>query len=180
MAKIRKLKRRKTYKYNVNRKRLKNRRKRMPKIQCDELKEQWEKHKTPKENLRQMGLTHDANAAIQIPNEKPELMSVDQNLSPPQKTHVALELEAEAKAPRVKKFRLPDNQVRWLTKLIDKYGDDYKSMACDRKLNQFQETAKKLRQKIATFRKIPEQWEAYLASKQPKTDDTEMTTAEAT
>lgn len=53
-------------------------------------------------------------------------MSVDQNLSPPQKTHVALELEAEAKAPRVKKFRLPDNQVRWLTKLIDKYGDDYK------------------------------------------------------
>lgn len=46
--------------------------------------------------------------------------------TPPLKAHIADELEAEANAPREKKFQLPSGQVLLLTYLIDKYGDDFK------------------------------------------------------
>lgn len=58
-----------------------------------------------------------------------DLMSVDP-LLPPAKTHVAMELEADARAPRKKNFRLPNGQVFWLSKLVDKYGEDFQVGTC--------------------------------------------------
>lgn len=88
-----------------------------------------------------MGLAYNPNDTLQIPNTKRELIEVlkkkDENdedklqaeedieMIPP-KVHVAQELEAEAKAPRKKMFKLPNNQVYFLTYLMDKYGEDYK------------------------------------------------------
>ncbi|KAF6198886.1 hypothetical protein GE061_006909 [Apolygus lucorum] len=166
MVKIKKLKRKKTYKYNVNRKRMKNRMKKRPAITCEQMKGEWDSRKSVKENLRQMGLTSDVNATIKIPTDRPDELMAVESLPDPKKTHVAMELEADAKAPRQKNFCLPNSQVFWLTKLIDKYGEDYQAMSRDRKMNAFQETWKQLRQKIKTFKNIPEQWNAYLEKKE--------------
>lgn len=42
------------------------------------------------------------------------------------KMDVSENLEREAKAPRVKNFKLPTPQVKYLTYLLNKYHDDYK------------------------------------------------------
>lgn len=91
-----------------------------------------------------MGLAYDPNDTLQIPNTKRELIEEvlkkkdengedklqteeDVEMIPP-KIYVAQELEAEAKGPRRKMFKLPNNQVYFLTYLMDKYGEDYKVM----------------------------------------------------
>lgn len=89
-----------------------------------------------------MGLAYDPDDVVKIPNTKRELIEEvlkkkdendedklqteeDVEMIPP-KIHVAQELEAEAKAPRRRTFRLPKNQVYFLTYFMDKYGEDYK------------------------------------------------------
>ncbi|CAD1474888.1 unnamed protein product [Heterotrigona itama] len=143
MTKIRKVKRRKRYRMNVNRKRLRNKLRKLPTINCSQIKQSWEATKSTRTNLNQMGLAYDSNDALKIPNTKREfikevLKKKDENdedkleteedveMIPP-KVYVAQELEAEAKAPRRKMFRLPNNQVYFLTYLMDKYGEDYKN-----------------------------------------------------
>lgn len=54
-------------------------------------------------------------------------------------------------------FRFPDEDVRFLTLMLDRHGDDFKAMARDPK-NLFQLTPKQLRQKIVKFMSIPEQF----------------------
>lgn len=56
---------------------------------------------------------------MEIEEETPKPLIAD-------KTYVVKNMELEAKAPRKKNFRLPNSQVFWLTKLLDKYGEDYK------------------------------------------------------
>ncbi|KAK1130461.1 hypothetical protein K0M31_018593 [Melipona bicolor] len=181
MTKIRKVKRRKRYRTNVNHKRLRNKLRKLPTINCSKIKQSWEATKSTRTNLNQMGLAYDPNDALQIPNTKRELIEEvlkkkdendedklqteeeDVEMIPP-KVHVAQELEAEAKAPRRKMFRLPNNQVYFLTYLMDKYGEDYKAMALDRK-NYNQLTWKQIRAKIKIFKGIPEQYNEYLQNK---------------
>lgn len=95
----------------------------------------WEPTRTVEQNLSNMGLVYDSNKAFKIPSAKELLQPMehdgesanhDDEISEHTKIYVAKELEMDAKAPRVKKFRLPNNQVTWLTYLIDKYGEDYK------------------------------------------------------
>lgn len=86
-----------------------------------------------------MGLAYDPNETLKIPSNKTQLVEkfkVEdlENVSKkdedvemtPVKVHVSQELEAEAKAPRRRMFKLPNNQVNFLTYLLDKYGEDYK------------------------------------------------------
>ncbi|XP_050295184.1 nucleolar protein 16 [Anthonomus grandis grandis] len=172
MTKLRKQRRRKVYKHNVNRKRLRNRQTSKGSIGCKEIKNAWDQKKSVQANLSEMGLSYDPNQTIKIPKRKKQLQEaigvikndgqVELDKSGKQsKKYIAEALEADAKAPREKKFRLPKSQVEWLTYLIKKYGTDYKAMARDSK-NYYQETWKQLRQKIRTFRKIPEQYEEFL------------------
>ena len=94
----------------------------------------WEVTRTVEQNLSDMGLVYDSNKALKIPLAKEllqpmelaESASGDDKISEPTKSYVATVLEQDAKAPRVKNFRLPNNQVTLLTYLIDKYGEDYK------------------------------------------------------
>ncbi|XP_031838340.1 nucleolar protein 16 [Nomia melanderi] len=179
MTKIRKVKRRKKFRMNVNRKRLRNKLRKLPNIQCPQLKDSWEVTMSTRTNLKQMGLAYDANEAIKIPNSKKEIIEdakskvVDpEDMSDqgedvemePTKGHVAKELEAEAKAPRQKMLRLPNSQIYFLTYLMDKYGEDYKAMVRDKK-NYDQLTWKQIRAKIKMFKRIPEQYNEYLQSK---------------
>ena len=181
MTKIRKVKRRKKYRMNVNRKRLRNKLSKLPTITCPQIKESWEAVKSTRTNLNQMGLAYEPNDALKIPNSKKEQIekvlkqkddNVDEKLQTeeedvemtPIKVHVAQQLEAEAKAPRKRKFMLPNSQVHFLTYLMDKYGEEYKAMALDKK-NYYQYTWKQIRAKIKIFKGIPEQYNKYLENK---------------
>ncbi|XP_060534814.1 nucleolar protein 16 [Cylas formicarius] len=173
MTKLRKQRRRKVYRYNVNRKRMRNKVVATGKIECAAVKTEWDSRKSVETNLDDMGLSHDPNKTIKVPNKKKELKDriadsgewrcepLQENQRRP-KTHVAESLEADAKAPREHKFRLPKSHVEWITYLMKKYGNDYKAMERDRK-NYYQETWKQLRQKIKMFKKIPAHYNKYLA-----------------
>lgn len=119
-----------------------------------------------------MGLAYDPNQSIKIPHSKSEMKKimstnndwVEDSTEEPitlSKAHVAKSLEDDAKAPREKKFRLPNSQIEWVTYLIEKYGNDYKAMERDKK-NYNQETWKQIRQKIKRFMNIPEQYSEFL------------------
>ncbi|XP_075221391.1 nucleolar protein 16 [Lycorma delicatula] len=173
MTKIRKQHRKKKYKYNVNRKRMRNKLQKTPSIKCDQVNKEWERHKTVRQNLRSMGLAYDPNLAIRIPKTviKPlEDEKLEEKPRPPRipkKIHVAQALEEDANAPREKTFRLPKSQVQWLSYLLNKYGEDYKAMSRDDK-NYYQETWKQLRAKVKQFKSIPEQFGEYLESREQK------------
>ncbi|XP_063986784.1 eukaryotic translation initiation factor 5B [Diachasmimorpha longicaudata] len=177
MPKVRKLKRKKTYKVSINRKRLRNKLRKVPSITCSQIKEAWNSKKSTKSNLQEMGLGYNPNHVLKVPNVKSaliksakrkasgELSESDEEITPtkrtPKKIQVARDLEAEARAPRERMFRLPKGQVLFLTQLMDKYGDDYEAMARDKK-NYYQLTWRQIRQKINTFKNIPEQYGEYL------------------
>ena len=100
-----------------------------------QVKMAWETSRTVEQNLTDMGLVYDSNKALKIPSAKELLQPMEHDgdsasqsndSSQPTKNYVAKVLEEDAKAPRVKNFRLPNNQVTLLTYLIDKYGEDYK------------------------------------------------------
>ncbi|KAG8222904.1 hypothetical protein J437_LFUL003549 [Ladona fulva] len=135
MTKVRKQKKKKTYRHSSNRRRLGVKMRKLPKIKCPQIKEAWCGGKSVKRNMEEMGLVFDANKAFKIPTtkellkrEKMEEPVVEKIVKPPKafKKHVAEQLEAEAKAPREKNLRLPNSEAKWLAFLIDKYGEDYK------------------------------------------------------
>ena len=121
-----------------------------------------------------MGLSYDPNKTIKIPSNKQKLkVSIASNdneweeehmEAQPTKLHVVESLEGDARAPRVKMFRLPKGQVEWITYLMDTYGKNYRAMARDKK-NYNQETWKQIRAKIKRFKSIPEQYSEYLKAR---------------
>ncbi|XP_014279945.1 nucleolar protein 16 [Halyomorpha halys] len=166
MTKLRKQRKRKVYRFDVNRKRMRKKMNRLPNIQCDQLKTEWDKKKSTRTNLEQMGLVYDPNKNIKIPSNKPKLNKAEPEPSViTEKTHVVRDLEVEAKAPRQRNFKLPKSQVDWICKCIDKYNEDYEAMAKDRKLNFLQYTPNQLRTKINVFKSIPEQYDEYRLKK---------------
>lgn len=82
------------------------------------IKEAWNHKKSSHLNLREMGLANDPNKVIAIPNFKQEQLKIARKIvnngesedevevvkRPPRKVKVAEQLEAEAKAPRERKF----------------------------------------------------------------------------
>ncbi|KAJ8970604.1 hypothetical protein NQ314_001139 [Rhamnusium bicolor] len=132
MTKLRKQRRRKVYRHNVNRKRLRNKIFNVGNIGCKEIKNEWEQKKSVETNLKDMGLSYDSNKTIEIPNSKKVykaslLSNKDEwneeivNEQPTkEKSYVAAILEADAKAPRERRFRLPKSQVEWITYLMKK------------------------------------------------------------
>ncbi|CAH2015051.1 unnamed protein product [Acanthoscelides obtectus] len=143
MTKLRKQRRRKVFRHAVNRKRLRNKIFGVGSIKCKEIKEAWDNKRSVETNMKDMGLSCDPNKTIQVPKTlKASLMSnqnewkeeeIPQPESSRSKSRVAQMLEEDAKAPRVRKIRLPNSQIEWLSYLILKYGNDYKAMAKDSK-----------------------------------------------
>lgn len=186
MARTRKLKRKKRFRVNVNRKRLRNKLQKLPSIECKEIKEAWELQKSVRNNLDEMGLSYDSNETFKILNlkQKPienvkhRIKFVKNHLEieedeektykgpkdPPIKVHIVQKLESEASARRERMFRLPNNEIHFITYLMDKYRDDYKMMARDQK-NYYQLTWRQIRAKINTFKSIPKQYAEYLVKK---------------
>ncbi|CAD6216203.1 GSCOCG00004422001-RA-CDS [Cotesia congregata] len=131
-----------------------------------------------------MGLAYDANQLFKVPSNKTQIIKAVKSLESPEeeeeeiqkdrpkskkpdkkiKKNVAMELEAEARAPRERKFRVPQNQVIFVTYMMDKYGEDYEAMARDKK-NYYQLTWRQIRKQINVFKGVPEQYAEYLVKK---------------
>ncbi|KAI1776183.1 ribosome biogenesis protein Nop16 [Hypoxylon cercidicola] len=63
------------------------------------------------------------------------------------------QLETEANRPTVKKKRTQSSrEIEWLQGLVDKYGDDTKAMARDRKLNPMQQTEADITRRIKKWK----------------------------
>nr|CAD7590260.1 unnamed protein product [Timema genevievae] len=174
MTKIRKQKKKKSFRYGVNRKKLRGRQRKLPSIDCAPIKKEWDKSKSAVRNIEEMGLVYDPNITFKIPRTreliKPTAEEQDDDMieegahSAPEKEHVAQSIEKEARAPRERTFRLPSTQVQWLSYLMDKHGENYKAMARDGK-NYYQDTWRQIRAKINRFKGIPEQYNEYLEKK---------------
>uniref|UniRef100_U5EUY2 Nucleolar protein 16 n=1 Tax=Corethrella appendiculata TaxID=1370023 RepID=U5EUY2_9DIPT len=178
---LRKTRMRKTYMYNVNRKRLNQKINGTGKIKDPIIKQAFENKKSISKNLDEMGLANDPNKSLGLPNNKKDRLKlkktlingfVEEDIKQEKledcekfpKIHVAKTLEEKSKVLRESKFRLPKGQVKWITYCMDKHGFDYKAMSLDRK-NYYQETWRQIRAKIKKFLSIPEQCTPYLEKK---------------
>ncbi|KAI8966119.1 ribosome biogenesis protein Nop16 [Daldinia sp. FL1419] len=66
---------------------------------------------------------------------------------------IVAQLEHEANRPVVKKPRTQTKrEIEWLQSLVDKYGDDTKAMARDRKLNPMQQTEADIARRIKKWK----------------------------
>ncbi|KAI0381736.1 ribosome biogenesis protein Nop16 [Hypomontagnella monticulosa] len=68
-------------------------------------------------------------------------------------TSIFPQLETQANRPTVKKARTQTKrEIEWLQRLVDKYGDDTKAMARDRKLNPLQQTEADISRRIKKWK----------------------------
>ncbi|KAK7500690.1 hypothetical protein BaRGS_00007934 [Batillaria attramentaria] len=161
----------KSFNYQRDRRKSWTKSKKMPTIHCKQIRQAWNEKKTLYKNMKDMGLSADPNTTLKIPRAKdllgPQTAATDADTRYSQqrkKSRVVEELEEEANAPQQRRMKMSEPDVDFCIAMIDKYGDDYKAMARDA-LNYFQETPKQIGRKIRLFRSIPEQYNAYLASR---------------
>lgn len=170
MGKPTKVHRQQRFQYERNRSKEWKKSKKLPSIECKQIKEAWNPHKSVKKNLRLMGLSSDPNVTFKIPTAKDLLKTQPENKQETKKqkqgvkTTVIQGLEAEASAPQPKTLQFSEPEVRYCIYMMEKYGDDYKAMARDRR-NYYQDTPKQIKRKINSFKTTPHQYAAYIKLK---------------
>ncbi|XP_052706912.1 nucleolar protein 16-like [Crassostrea angulata] len=171
MGRVRKKRKGAKYNYDKNRRKEWKKAKKLPTIGCTQIKEAWDPKKSVKKNLEEMGISADPNQTFKIPKTKDIFISEDSKTDEEEKTrkrqpkeHVIEDLEMEASIPQEKTLKLSSEEVKYCIYMLEKYGEDYKAMARDKR-NHFQDTPKQIKKKIKTFMNIPEQYNAYIASK---------------
>lgn len=107
----------------------------------DVLKENWDGLKPIKQNLTEMGLAFDANKTLSSSKSTKRLLIDRAKGKMPQSeekkkigakldTEVVQQLEKEADeamaVAKSQKYRFPKEEVRWMTDMMDRYGDDFK------------------------------------------------------
>ena len=143
----------------------------------DVMKANWDNSKAVKDNLDSMGLAYDPNKVITNKTTKAKMVEkmkesragavdgpVQKALAAEDGSVVRLLEEEVASMPRKSSFRFPPDQVKLITYMMDKHGEDYKAMARDRR-NVMQETPKQIKHKILKFRSIPQQFAKYAKEK---------------
>lgn len=169
MPKAKSKKKRNTFRYNVDRKKLKRRNKKKvtPRIECSQIRRAWDDRKTVAQNLAEMGLAVDSNKVLDIQKRKVTNMEVDQSEAPNKfirKPYVINELEAEASLPEKKKTTLSEDMIEYVHYMIENYGENYKKMARDEK-NYYQDTPKQIRRKIELYKRYhPDEYKQFLQS----------------
>ncbi|KAG7174113.1 nucleolar protein 16-like [Homarus americanus] len=168
---------RKKYRYraNSNRKEKKMDRKINPHIECVQVRKAWDKKKPAPANLADMGLVYHLERDVPVESKT---QNEETSEMPPRKrikrgkeekpTEVVKQLEEAINEEYRRKesagIRLTNAQVEYATAMLDKYGDNYKAMARDRK-NYFQDTWKQIRAKINLFTQNPKYYAPYLKQK---------------
>jgi len=97
-----------------------------------QIRMRWNYKKTINQNYRDMGLMINPNSKAKIKVQDP------------------IDLKVPEAAPPTRK-RLSNLEIKYCERLIRKYGDDYRAMSRDIKLNNYQFTPSQLAKKCNTF-----------------------------
>ena len=102
----------------------------------DAIRSHWDARHSIKQNLSEMGLAHDPNKVLKRPNTKEDMIrkvrgkleDEEAEVKEEEETsEVVRELEEEvAKMPKRQTFRFSKEEVRWITGMMDRHGDDFK------------------------------------------------------
>ena len=178
MTKLRKLRKKKTYNYGRNRKRVKQQLEKTSKfnvkVDCKVVRDAWDHRISVRENMSRMGIVLNASDVMPVSGTKKKLVNNMKKLknvaveeeteatanSAIMKPEVIAKLSEEANVPVKQNFRFTTSQVQLITHMMDKHGTDYKAMARDPR-NHFQETPAKLKGMILKFISIPEHYAPY-------------------
>ncbi|PIK40285.1 nucleolar protein 16-like protein [Apostichopus japonicus] len=153
---------RNSYRYSVDRKKLWKKAKKVPKIECTQLKQAWSEKKSIATNFAEMGLSHNANRTLKIrktqhfirPEEYEEQLQPKHKKPAATKSYVADQLAEEASLTKERVYTLSNQLQKFCTKMIDKYGEDYAAMAKDPR-NYYQRTPKQIKGTIQLFKQVP-------------------------
>ncbi|KAM4677514.1 nucleolar protein 16 [Discoglossus pictus] len=165
MAKAKK-KRRHTFNYNVDRKKLQRRAKKKsaPRITCDQIRHAWDDKKSVGSNLADMGLVADPNKAMPI---KPHMVTKkeEEETKVIMKPYVIQELKALASLPSKKTMGISSDMIFFVRHMVQNYGEDYKAMARD-ETNYYQDTPKQILRKVNLYRQHhPKEYRELLSSR---------------
>lgn len=141
------------------------------KVEVGLLRDNWNLKKTVIGNLKDLGLSYNPNKIPKIEAESlkhlkfmnnEKVKSVEStNTEEKKSTQFTEKLEEHAKSLKKKGgFRFSNEQVMFITYLLDKHKYNYKAMARDPR-NHYQETPSQLKQKIRRFMNVPEQFAVY-------------------
>ncbi|NXC48673.1 NOP16 protein, partial [Penelope pileata] len=167
--------RRQKFAYGVNRKRLyrRARRRAAPRIECSHIRHAWDSTKSVAQNLAEMGLAGDPNAAVPIARRQPQGTETGRRRKKVvvRKPYVLSEMEYEASLPEKKSNTLSRDLIDYVRYMIQHHGENYKEMARDEK-NYYQDTPKQIKRKINVYKNFyPEEYKDFVESlKQEKMD----------
>ncbi|KAM4748396.1 nucleolar protein 16 [Rhinophrynus dorsalis] len=160
-----KKKRRNTFNYNVDRRKLKRRarKKAAPRIQCEQIRNAWDNSKSVAVNLAHMGLAADPNKALPIKTNKVKNTGDGKN-QVIRKPYVIEGLQALASLPSKKTMGISSDMVQYVEYMVENYGEDYKAMAKDEK-NYYQDTPKQIMRKVNLYKRHhPKEYQALTTS----------------
>ncbi|KAK7019765.1 hypothetical protein SK128_026259 [Halocaridina rubra] len=163
---------RKKYQYTNTPKKRRNQanRKLNPVIENQDLQKEWNKKKSASANVEGMGLV------FKLHKMKPDNMTDGapgpSNSKPvkvkQKKTTIVEKLESSANKKKKKILggtRLPPDLVAYSTRMLNKYGFDFKAMARDH-TNYYQDSWKQIRTKILRFIQNPRHFAVYIKERQ--------------
>ncbi|XP_075456987.1 nucleolar protein 16 [Ascaphus truei] len=148
-----KQKRRHTFNYSVNRKKLKRKAKKKsaPRIACNEIRNAWDDTKSVAGNLADMGLAVDPNKTLPIHGNMVTSTKVEQSHIVC-KPYVVEGLQALASLPSKKTgMGISSDMIQYVRHMVENYGEDYKAMARDEK-NYYQDTPKQIQHKVNLYK----------------------------
>eukprot|EP01135_Chromosphaera_perkinsii_P009986 Nk52_evm21s1992 gene=Nk52_evmTU21s1992 len=129
-------------------------------IEDEAVKKQWDKSLTLKQNMVKLGLCADPNGDISTLNsikgqesmtkESVESLNEEQEQ---ERTALIKEFEERAKCGVQREVHPSDGQLDFVKKMSEKYGDDFKAMSKDLKLNYMQKTPKQIKKMFEKFAK---------------------------
>lgn len=142
-----------------------------------EIRKGMERNKALATNISEMGLVYDVKKKFKVESFKEKQLKqvkmlengfveedIDGDVGELPKQYVLDQLEAQANAPKEKKFKLPKCQVKELSYYMDKYGLNYKKWTRDHK-NYDQMTWRQFRARCRKLMNIPEQFSQYLEAR---------------
>ncbi|XP_050948574.1 nucleolar protein 16 [Labeo rohita] len=162
MGKTKKARNRSKFNYNKNKKNLKKkiRRKEKPHIDCPQIRNAWDEHKTVKQNLQDMGLSLGTKGLLPIKNKKESKPEEKVVLKP----YVVEAMEVEASHRGEDKTTCSTDMTEFVQHMVKEYNEDYKAMARDEK-NYYQDTPKQIKRKVELYKRChPEEYAAFIAS----------------
>ncbi|KAF7490307.1 Nucleolar protein 16 [Sarcoptes scabiei] len=162
-------------------------------MNCDLIRESWNEQKSLKTNMKNLGLSEDPNKLLNGPCfyekfknksqenvqdnivlrlherlKKKKLRDTKRLLRKKASNEIATvadKLSELASKPSMKNFKFGPEQIKFCSYMLEKYGDDYESMARDQR-NFYQESPGQIRTKIKKFLSIDSNRRIYENAKQ--------------